>query len=235
MISVRNLRKSFASRGGGNQFELSVDDFDVPAGCFLTILGSSGCGKSTLLRLIAGLARPDAGSIHIAGSPVFTDSDGVDLDPAERNLGMVFQSHSVWPHLSLIENVAFPLRASRRGARLSRSDVATRVRQALDAVDLAGMESQPVALMSGGQKQRAAIARAIVMRPRLLLLDEPMSSLDADLRRRMRDVLFGVRDQFDLTFVHVTHDQAEALAISDQMAVMKNGRIEQLGTPARDL
>ena len=222
-VRLVGLTKSFA--GGAP----AVDGvtLDIAEGESLTLLGPSGCGKSTTLRMIAGLERPDAGAIHIDGAPVVSVAEGIDLPPERRNIGMVFQSYAIWPHMTVAENVAFPL-----GARgVPKSEAQGRVRDALSTVGLAGLEDRPATRLSGGQQQRVALARALVHRPAVLLLDEPLSNLDVQLREQMRFELKRLQRRLGWTLVNVTHDQVEALGLSDRIAIMNRGRIEQVGTP----
>jgi iron(III) transport system ATP-binding protein len=199
--------------------------FEVPAGRLFTLLGPSGCGKTTTLRSIAGLERPVAGEIRVGDQVMF--SKDVFVPPNRRGLGMVFQSYAIWPHMSVFENAAFPLRVSRKFSR-------EKVLRVLKTVALEDFADREATKLSGGQQQRLALARALVMEPRLLLLDEPLSNLDAKLRERMRFELKRLQRELGITTVYVTHDQSEALALSHSIAVMNAGRIEQIGSP-RDI
>nr|WP_284700983.1 ABC transporter ATP-binding protein [Rhodoplanes tepidamans] len=217
-MSVRRAGKTFP----GGVVALQPTDLDLPAGEILVLLGPSGCGKTTLLRLVAGLAAPDPG-----GAVLF---DGVDVTgtPIERRrVGMVFQSYALFPNMTVAENVGYGLkvRGEPRAAREAE------VGRLLAMVGLADLADRPVDRISGGQRQRVALARAIAIRPKVLLLDEPLSALDAALRERLRIELAGLLRRFAITAIHVTHDQAEAMAIGDRIAVMRDGRIIQLGTP----
>jgi iron(III) transport system ATP-binding protein len=200
-------------------------DLEIADGEFVALVGPSGCGKSTTLRLIAGFLRPDNGRVLVDGV-VVSDPRHV-VPPERRHMGMVFQSFAVWPHLTVFENVAFGLRMR----HLEGGEVRRRVTHMLAAVDLAGHETVFPGQLSGGQQQRVALARSLVVEPRILLLDEPLSSLDASLRERMRGELKQLQRTTGITFIHVTHDQAEAIAVADRIAVMHHGRIEQFGTP----
>ncbi len=202
--------------------------FTVAEGEHLTLLGPSGCGKTTTLRAIAGLERPQRGRIVIDGAPVFDRDAGIDLAPERRGLSMVFQSYAIWPHMSVADNVAFPLRV--RG--VSRSDARPAVERALALVDLAGFADRPATRLSGGQQQRVALARAIAFETKVVLLDEPLSNLDAQLRIQMRDELGSLRRRLGFTAIYVTHDQEEAFSLSNRIVIMRAGRIEQSGTPA---
>jgi ABC-type Fe3+/spermidine/putrescine transport system ATPase subunit len=200
---------------------------DVQRGEVFTLLGPSGCGKTTTLRLVAGLERPDGGDITLRGRVVASVSARVFVPPNRRNLGMVFQSYAIWPHMTVFDNVAYPL--TLRG--LTRAVIRERVARVLDLVGLAGMEARAATLLSGGQMQRLALCRALVYEPDLLLLDEPFSNLDAKLREQMRLELRLLQRRLGITVLFVTHDQIEALSLSDRIAVMQRGRVEQVGPP----
>ncbi len=199
---------------------------DVADGEFVALLGPSGCGKSTLIRIVAGLEKPDAGEVRIGERLV--DGPRVHVPPEERGLGMVFQSYAVWPHKTVRGNVAYPLRL--RG--VDRVDTAEKTARALDLVQLAGLGERYPHELSGGQQQRVALARALVAEPQVLLLDEPLSNLDARLREEMRGELAALRARLGVTVLLVTHDQSEALATADRVAVMRAGRIAQVAAPA---
>jgi spermidine/putrescine transport system ATP-binding protein len=203
---------------------LAVDDItvEIPQGSFFALLGPSGCGKTTTLRMIGGFEEPDAGTIYLADRPV------TGLPPYKRDVNTVFQSYALFPHLTIFENVAFGLR--RKGLKGPQLD--GRVREILGLVDLAGVERRKPRQLSGGQQQRVALARALVNRPQVLLLDEPLGALDLKLRKQMQLELKALQHDMGITFVHVTHDQDEAMTMADQIAVMNKGRIEQLGSPA---
>jgi spermidine/putrescine transport system ATP-binding protein len=201
----------------------AVDDvsLEIPRGSFFALLGPSGCGKTTSLRMIGGFEEPSAGTIFLG------DRDVTWLPPYKRDVNTVFQSYALFPHLSITDNVAFGLkRKGVKGAELSE-----RVAEALELVALTGYERRKPRQLSGGQQQRVALARALVNRPRVLLLDEPLGALDMKLRKQMQLELKGIQHEVGITFVHVTHDQEEAMTMADKIAVMHNGRIEQLGTP----
>jgi len=201
--------------------------FTVSTGELLTLLGPSGCGKTTTLRLVAGLEEPDEGEILLNGEFIAAPSRGIFLPPDKRKMGMVFQSYAIWPHLSVFENVAFPLRVRKEPAKL----IVQRVSETLDLVGLAGLEDRGATELSGGQQQRVALARALVYSPAVLLLDEPLSNLDAKLREQMRSELRSLQRRLKLSVLYVTHDQTEAMTLSDRIAVVNNGRIEQVGSP----
>jgi iron(III) transport system ATP-binding protein len=191
------------------------------------LLGPSGCGKTTTLRCIAGLETPADGSIHIDGDAVFDSARHFSLPPEQRGLGMVFQSYAIWPHMTVFENVALPLRAQ----GLGREAVRTRVEQTLSLVGLAAMSSRSATQLSGGQQQRVAIARCVAARPKLMLLDEPLSNLDAKLRVEMRHELKTLQQQTGLTMLFVTHDQEEAMMLADEIFLFRDGKIAQHGSP----
>jgi iron(III) transport system ATP-binding protein len=201
----------------------------VEDGQFHTLLGPSGCGKTTLLRSVAGLEHPDSGEIVLGDDTLFSAERSINLSPDRRKLGMVFQSYAIWPHMSVRQNVAFPMRVGK--AKRPKAEVDRLVVEALESVGLAEVIDRSATKLSGGQQQRLAFARAMVGRPRLLLLDEPLSNLDAQLRASMRLELKRLQSELGLTTLYVTHDQAEALAISDVITVMNGGRIMQQGTP----
>jgi ABC-type Fe3+/spermidine/putrescine transport system ATPase subunit len=223
VLEFRDVVKRF----GGVQ---AVDgiSFSVESGEIFTLLGPSGCGKTTTLRLVAGLEEPDGGEILIHGQLVAAPGRGVFVPPEKRRLGMVFQSYAIWPHLTVFENVAFPLKVRRESFDSTR----TRVLQALETVGLAGFAERAATQLSGGQQQRVALARALVYEPAILLLDEPLSNLDAKLREQMRVEIRVLQRKLRLTVLYVTHDQAEAMTLSDRVAVVNRGCFEQVGTPA---
>jgi iron(III) transport system ATP-binding protein len=222
LVEIRGLRKQF-----GHEVAVDGIDIDVPEGHFVTLLGPSGCGKTTTLRCLAGLERADAGDIYIADECVVSCERDIWVPPEKRNLGMVFQSYAVWPHLTVFDNVAYGLRV--RGA--SRSELASRTRHALELVGLAGLAERFATRLSGGQQQRVALARALAYNPRVILFDEPLSNLDANLREQMRFELTRLQHDLGITSVYVTHDQSEALVMSDTIIVMNRGRILQQGDP----
>ncbi len=231
MVKVRNLYKVFdTSRGDVN----AVQDvsFEVEKGSFFTLLGPSGCGKSTTLRCIAGLEKPQSGEILIGDKIMYSSEKRISVPPNKRQIGMVFQSYAIWPHMTVFENAAFPLRVDRKG--LNRTQVREKVLKALDSVRLTGLEDRPAPQLSGGQQQRLALARALVREPEVMLLDEPLSNLDAKLREQMRLELRELLRRLNITTIYVTHDQIEALAMSRTVAVMSGGKIIQLAGP-RDI
>jgi iron(III) transport system ATP-binding protein len=225
-LEVAGLSKDYVTN---NVRHRVVDDlsFTIEPGTFYSLLGPSGCGKTTTLRCVAGLEHADGGEIRIGGTVV--SRDGVHISPDRRDLGMVFQNYAIWPHLTVFENVAFPLRVT--DERIGKAEIKRRVAEALDLVRLSDFAARPAVAMSGGQQQRLAVARALVRQPRLLLLDEPLSNLDAKLRDEMRVELRSLQRRLGITTLYVTHDQGEALSMSDRVAVMSGGRIVQEGTP----
>ncbi|RKN11910.1 ABC transporter ATP-binding protein [Streptomyces radicis] len=206
--------------------DLSVDIAD---GESLVLLGKSGCGKTSTMRCVAGLETPLSGRITIGDTVVFDSERRVDVPPNKRNVGMVFQSYAVWPHRTIFHNVAFSLRQQ----KLPKAEIRERVRDVLDLVGLTEFADRGASLLSGGQMQRVALARSLVMRPSVLLLDEPLSNLDARLRDRLRVELREIQQRLSLTCVYVTHDQSEALALADRIALMQNGRIVQIDRPEK--
>jgi iron(III) transport system ATP-binding protein len=226
MISVQDLVKSFKTPQG-TVTALDRVSFEVKTGKFFTLLGPSGCGKTTMLRSIAGLERPDGGDITIGGKLVYSLKRGIFVPANKRDIGMVFQSYAIWPHMTVAENVAFPLRVRGENSQ----SVKKRVSESLALVGLAGLEDRSATQLSGGQQQRVALARALVGEPEVLLLDEPLSNLDAKLRSQMRWELKELQTRVGTTSLYVTHDQIEALAISDEIALMNRGKIIQMGTP----
>jgi iron(III) transport system ATP-binding protein len=222
-IHIKNLSKSYAQ--GSEIPAVKGLNISVPDGTFLTLLGPSGCGKTTTLRLIAGYIVPDTGSITVGDREVSSPA-GV-TPPESRGMGMVFQNYAVWPHKTVFENVAFGLNLR----KLDKDTVRAKVHKALEQVNLLGFESRFPNELSGGQQQRVALARSLVVEPDILLLDEPLSNLDAKLREKMREELKSLQRRTGITFIYVTHDQAEALALSDQIVVMHLGEVQQIGSP----
>ncbi|MEW5849120.1 MAG: ABC transporter ATP-binding protein [Myxococcota bacterium] len=211
----------------GNVHVVRGIDLHIPAGARCVLLGASGCGKTTTLRMVAGLESPDEGRLLLDDRVVSAPRERVHVPPEERGLGMVFQSYALWPHLSVFENVAYPLRR----ARVPDGELRTRVREALALVHLESLGDRAPHALSGGQQQRVALARALVGRPQVLLTDEPLSNLDAKLRDLLRSEIAALCERFHITLLHVTHDQAEALSLGTHVAVMDAGRIAQLGPP----
>jgi iron(III) transport system ATP-binding protein len=222
-LEVTDLHKQFAI---GRPAVAGVS-FAVPAGEIVVLLGPSGCGKTTTLRCVAGLEHPTGGSISIAGRVVSSPAQGIAVAPRHRDLGMVFQSYAVWPHMTVRQNVVYPL----KHRKVTREDAKARVDEVLELVGLSEYAERPVVSLSGGQMQRVALARSIVYRPQLLLLDEPLSNLDAKLRLRLRDDLRRILKAAGMTALYVTHDQAEAVVLGDRIGVMRDGLLLQMGTP----
>lgn len=228
MMKVEFLEKRFEA-AAETVYAINDISFEVAPGEMVTLLGPSGCGKTTTLRCVAGLERPTAGRITIGDRPVVDVAAGTFLPAHRRQLGMVFQSYAIWPHMTVLQNVAFAL----EGRGMSKADMRTAAMEALRTVQLDKLADRPAPRLSGGQQQRVAIARALVGKPKALLFDEPLSNLDAKLRGEMRAELSRLQKQIGLTSIYVTHDQAEALAISDWIIVMKDGKIIERGRPAQ--
>src|SRR5205809_5178696 len=228
VINIHSLSKAFKT---GSDRVQAVDGGDLPVEEkeFFVLLGLSGSGKTTLLRCVAGLEKPEAGEIRLGEQIVSSAERGIFVPPEDRALGMVFQSYAVWPHMTVFDNVAFPLVNGKR--KLPRAKVRERVKSALELVQLSGLADRPVPFLSGGQQQRVALARALAVEPKVLLMDEPLSALDAKVRVSLRNEIRRIQQQLKMTAIYVTHDQEEALAISDRIAVMAKGRIEQLDHP----
>jgi iron(III) transport system ATP-binding protein len=220
-VSLTALGKSF-----GAVRVLSGVDLNVASGSFTSLLGPSGCGKTTLLNMIGGLERPSEGEIRLGRDLVYSGRQSVNLPTERRNVGYVFQSYALWPHMTVLQNVGYPLKIR----RLPKEERDKRSREILDKLELGTLADRYPFQLSGGQQQRVAIARSIVYRPRLLLLDEPLSNLDAQLRERARAWLRQVHESFGLTTILVTHDRSEALSLSDQVVLLNKGEISQVGT-----
>jgi spermidine/putrescine transport system ATP-binding protein len=218
LLEIRNVTRRFGDFTAVNDVTLSIE-----AGEFFTLLGPSGCGKTTLLRLIAGFDVPDGGSIILDGR------DMTGIPPESRNIHTVFQSYALFPHMTVADNIAFPLRM----ARVPEEQIRPRVTEALEDVRLTGLDARYPSELSGGQKQRVAVARALINRPKLLLLDEPLAALDAKLKESVQLELIGLQREIGVTFVYVTHDQSEALALAHRVAVMNLGRVEQVDEPSK--
>ena len=226
MIHVKDLQKSFAGARGEVRALRGVS-FEVGKGELFTLLGPSGCGKTTTLRCIAGLEEPLSGEIVIEGQAVYSAAAGIFVPPEKRNIGMVFQSYAIWPHMTVFQNVAYPL-----AKESSRAEIAERVDRILDRLSLGPLSDRLAPNLSGGQQQRVALARALVAQPHVLLLDEPLSNLDAKLREQMRFELKTLQESFGITTVYVTHDQEEALALSDRIGLMHEGALIEVGSPS---
>ena len=232
MLSVRALYTEYQTQKGPPVKAAQDVSFEVPKGKFFTLLGPSGCGKTTTLRSIAGLERPTSGDIEANGRVVYSSGKNLFVPPNRRNFGMVFQSYAIWPHMTVFSNASFPLEV--RKDKPSKQQIRDKVMSVLAAVQLDHLAERDATKLSGGQQQRLALARALVMEPELLLLDEPLSNLDAKLREAMRFELKRIQRENGLTTIYVTHDQGEALALSHEIAVMSEGRIVQIGAP-RDI
>ncbi|SED25618.1 ABC transporter ATP-binding protein [Streptomyces melanosporofaciens] len=241
MLTVESLKKSYDEAPGRQARRKKSDttrtyavggvDFEVNDGELFTLLGPSGCGKTTTLRSIAGLERPTEGKVSLGGRVLFDSAQDVNLRPNQRGFGMVFQSYAIWPHMTVAKNVSFPLEVMPRAKRPSRQEIDHQVADVLESVELGSYAQRSATKLSGGQQQRLALARALVTRPELMLLDEPLSNLDAKLRETMRFELKRLQRELNLTAIYVTHDQAEALVMSSRIAVMNEGRVEQIGKP----
>jgi iron(III) transport system ATP-binding protein len=228
MIRIEKLEMRYQTDRGEVHAVRGIN-VEVKQGQFYTLLGPSGCGKTTTLRSVAGLESPQEGEILVGSDLVFSSSRRISVPSYKRDIGMVFQSYAIWPHMTVFENVAFPLREM--GRKFSQQEIRQRVLKALSMVQLQGLEDRPAPFLSGGQQQRLALARALVKEPRVLLLDEPLSNLDAKLREETRFELRELVKRLGITTLYVTHDQLEALTMSDVIAVMDQGRVVQEGTP----
>jgi iron(III) transport system ATP-binding protein len=222
-VGLSGISKSFGSLTVLDDVNLTVAE-----GSFTSLLGPSGCGKTTLLNIIGGLDRPTAGEIRFGSDPIYSDRQGINVPTEHRNIGYVFQSYALWPHMTVLQNVGYALKIRRAPA----AERQQRSREMLEKLELGALADRYPFQLSGGQQQRVAIARSLVYRPRLLLLDEPLSNLDAQLRERARAWLRSVHESFGLTTILVTHDQSEALSMSDQVVLLSRGSVEQVGTAA---
>jgi iron(III) transport system ATP-binding protein len=222
-LQFSNVEKKYDN----NVLVVSNFSLTVMQGEFVSFLGPSGCGKTTTLRMIAGLENNTGGTISIANQIVSDPQNKILLPPEKRNVGMVFQSYAVWPHMTVFDNVAYPLKFQKK----QKTEIHEAVTQALKMVELTGLELRKPNQLSGGQQQRVALARGLVMKPKILLLDEPLSNLDAKLREKMRRDIRKIQQDLNLTVVYVTHDQKEAFQMSDKVVVMNQGKIEQVGNP----
>ncbi|HTM09590.1 MAG TPA: ABC transporter ATP-binding protein [Verrucomicrobiae bacterium] len=228
MIEIRGLGKTFTTSDGAVR---AVDGVDLVVNDkeFFVLLGLSGSGKTTLLRCAAGLERPEAGEIVFGGRIMSSAARGIFVPPEDRAVGMVFQSYAVWPHMTVFDNVGFPLANGKK--RMARARLRERVMNALELVQLSGYADRPVPFLSGGQQQRVALARALAVEPQVLLMDEPLSNLDARLREEVRDEIRMLATKLGITVLYVTHDQVEAMALADRIAVMSAGKILEVGAP----
>jgi iron(III) transport system ATP-binding protein len=221
-VEFKNVSKSYSGNRILNDISFKIND-----GEFVSFLGPSGCGKTTSLRMVAGLEKNTTGEIFIGNEVISSPEKGLFVPTKDRKLGMVFQSYAIWPHMNVFENVAFPLRM----LKASESDIKDKVNEVLSLVELGGMNARLPNTLSGGQQQRVALARGLVSRPRVLLLDEPLSNLDAKLREKMRRDIREIQQHFKMTCIYVTHDQVEAFSMSDRIMIMEKGVILQFDTP----
>jgi len=224
MIRITGLTKTYQT-GQGTVKAVREISLDIKTGEFCILLGPSGCGKTTTLRCVAGLERPDLGEIVIEDTVVNSHQPQIYVAPEDRGLGMIFQSYAIWPHLNVFQNIALPLQHGKR--KLSRAEVRDRVHEALDLVRLRGMETRRATELSGGQQQRVALARAVVTRPRVLLLDEPTSSLDANSAEKIEELLIKFRMECNLTMLWVTHEKEQAERIGGRRLILREGRLEE--------
>ncbi|QPZ38037.1 ABC transporter ATP-binding protein [Paramicrobacterium chengjingii] len=224
---MSHIRVSDLTLSYGDTVAVEKLGLEIAEGEALVLLGQSGCGKTSTMRCIAGLETPDTGTITVGDQTLFDSDRGIDRPSHKRNIGMVFQSYAIWPHMTVFENVAFSLQMK----RTSRSEIKRKVHETLEIVGLEGFADRGASMLSGGQMQRVALARSLVMAPSVMLLDEPLSNLDARLRQRLRGDLRELQSRLGLTSIYVTHDQEEALALADRIAMMQFGRIVQIGTP----
>lgn len=232
-IRVKNLTKTFTRRGrnGGKVIPVDNVSIDIEKDDLVVLLGPSGCGKTTLLRCVAGLERPDSGEIEIGGRVVFSSERGIFVPPEDRGVNMIFQSYALWPHMTVAQNVAFPLRY--KGKRPSAAEARQRVSATLETVGLGDLGASYPSQISGGQQQRVALARAIVAQDQVILFDEPLSNVDAKVRERLRVELLEIKRKFGFSALYVTHDQSEAMELADQIAVLSDGKVMQYDSPER--
>lgn len=228
MIEIKDLKKTYHVKHGTVEALRSVS-LKVEQGEFFVLLGASGSGKTTLLRSVAGLETPDAGEISIAGTVVFSKEKSIVVPPEERRFGMVFQSYAIWPHMTVFGNVALPLTMGRQ--KIPKAQIRARALEALRLVQLEQLADRPAPLLSGGQQQRVALARALAVNPKLVLMDEPLSNLDARLREEMRVQIRDLAKRLHMTVLYVTHDQEEAMVLGDRIGVMADGRLVSQGLP----
>src|SRR6516225_507608 len=219
IVSIRGLTKKFTGAAAVDDLDLEIGDSE-----FVSLLGPSGCGKTTTLRLLAGFLQPDAGEIRV-GDEIVSSAHRL-VPPERRNMSMIFQSYAVWPHMTVTQNVAYGLKFK----KLSKHEIENKVAKLLGVVHMAELKDRYPAELSGGQQQRVALARALVVEPQILLMDEPLSNLDANLREEMRFEIRRLHEEFKITTLYVTHDQAEAMVISDRVAVLQHGRVAQIGS-----
>ena len=220
ILSLQNIYKHY-----GQIPVIENLSLDVPEGCFMCLLGSSGCGKTTLLRLIAGLDKPDNGKIFINGKPA-SENQQILLSPSKREIGFIFQDLALWPHMSVYNNIAFGLRIKKS------EDIDTVISETLDFFGIGGYHNKYPGQLSGGQQQLVAIARSLVLKPKILLMDEPLANLDVKLKSKIRNQIKNLKDRFSVTIIYVTHDHREAFQLADEIAIIHQGKIEEIGTPA---
>lgn len=233
-LTIAELTKDYQRDRKGRDNERPALDgvsLTIEQGDFFTLLGPSGCGKTTLLRCIAGLELPDSGEIRLGDRVLFSSATGINVPPNRRGLGMMFQSYAIWPHMDVAGNAAYPLTVGGARRAYTRPEIDKRVAEMLELVQIGALTSRKATMLSGGQQQRLALARALIMRPPLLLLDEPLSNLDTRLREDLRTELVRLQRQLGVTAVYVTHDQSEALVMSSSVAILRDGRVEQVGLP----
>jgi len=228
-VRVSGLSKTFVV-GRRNVEALKNIDLEVDEGEFFVFLGSSGSGKSTLIRCIAGLEEPDEGEIWLGEEIIFSKPKNICLDPADRSVGMVFQSYAIWPHLTVMDNIVLPLVTGRK--RLSKGQALVRARETLQLVEMDDLADRPASLLSGGQQQRVAVARALAIDPKVLLMDEPLSNLDARLREQVRHEISRLARRTGKTVLYVTHDQVEAMAVANRIATLSSGEVMQVSEPS---
>jgi iron(III) transport system ATP-binding protein len=221
-VVFKNIKKSYGDVHVIKDFSLTIED-----GEFVSFLGPSGCGKTTCLRMVAGLEFNTGGELFIGETLVSAPEKKFFMAPEKRHVGMVFQSYAVWPHMNVFENIAYPLKI----AKVPKAELTERVQKIIDIVELTGLGNRMPNALSGGQQQRVALARGLVAQPKVLLLDEPLSNLDAKLREKMRHDIRNIQQQFKITCIYVTHDQLEAFSMSDKIVVMNKGDVMQIGTP----
>ncbi|MBT3984399.1 MAG: ABC transporter ATP-binding protein [Bacteriovoracaceae bacterium] len=222
-VSFENVKKNYGDVKVIMDFSLSIEN-----GEFVSFLGPSGCGKTTCLRMVSGLERNTSGIIKIDDHIVNNPDSGIFVAPEHRHIGMVFQSYAVWPHMNVYDNIAYPLKVT----KLAKSEISDRVADVMKTVELTGLEKRMPDALSGGQQQRVALARGLVAKPKVLLLDEPLCNLDAKLREKMRVDIRKIQQEYQITCIYVTHDQIEAFTMSDRIVIMNAGIIEQLGSPS---
>lgn len=221
-VKFTNIKKSYGDVEIIPNFNFEIKDKE-----FVSFLGPSGCGKTTCLRMVAGLEKSTGGQIHVDDELVSDFENGIFVPPEKRHMGMVFQSYAVWPHMNVFDNVAYPLKI----AKMGKDKIRSKVNEILDVVELTGLDQRMPNQLSGGQQQRVALARGLVAEPKVLLLDEPLSNLDAKLRGKMRRDIRAIQQRFGITVIYVTHDQLEATTMSDRILIMNKGEIMQAGTP----